>query len=76
MNIFQDPKRTGQAKIRKMVAKKKTNAYRKRRELQDMRELKRFQEKDEWETFSGNQKFCKGDHQRSKSHSKDLKKHF
>ena len=36
MNIFQDPKRTGQAKIRKMVAKKKTNAYRKRRELQDM----------------------------------------
>ena len=76
MFISQDPKRTGKAKIRKLVAEKKADAYKKRREIQDIKELTRFIEKDKLEKISCNQKFHIRDHQKSKPTSKDAKSQF
>ena len=46
ISTFQDPRRTRKAKIKKLINRKKYTAYRKRRELQAKRELKKFTEKE------------------------------
>ena len=76
MIISQDPKRTGKAKIRKLVAKKKADAYKKRKELQNIKELTRFTEKDKLEKNSCTQKFHKCYHEMSKPTTKDVKNQF